>query len=745
MKTIPVVLLVVCFLLVARVTCAANQPTNSLPPDGNWTGVYQTEGFVRMTFRLPSGWATEDSAGIELRLEPLVATRGIGNAGPLGVVPATVKFDRGSGAFSLVPAAGARSTLGVEIPVFTGVYDREHGVVGGKISGRVNNPWFVLAPDKVAQRAFVATLEAVAQRRASGSALSVIGSKLGLGGKNQDKLRKWAEQFLAEYPDTDAQRTTRGEIQSKIRNLFQDQSFKPYFGKTFDEMSVSELGSIQHTIQQVPTPRSNFPEERANGVLKTVQNSFHTIQPSPFLASGVTLAVLSMRAVDGWRTTTLQQVKAAEPVAASWQLFQSAESTAKDVLGDDWPSRRAAFSDAVAGARTKTASPLLQAGIGEYLASADAQDPARVRDTLATLNSPPAAIANRQPVAGLSLAELASRASPEVRDAQIAKLTRALSSASEARCASDRTAVRALPSGLAGLDAVNEKYREMTALYSTLPGGVAGCAAFTDLSEVRTALLVDSESELAARIGHAANRGDVNAITSRYLSSSLEGGAAGERLLAMADQRNEELRAAQAAAIEKEKQRIAALCGLNTDGLTYAADVQLICAGEFSNVGFGRDGEEAAALVSGYVGAFAENCKAALPANKVEITEQQCVREEWTERGGWEVAGSRHCAEYRTVGTGKYADPEVLALADQLQQKQYGALMGDFFGNLARALKDPVGFTSGKIRPVVDARRDMVRVLAVNGCASNATKQFQKNLLNFGSGHPSAGRTNKSP
>ncbi len=168
--------------------------------------------------------------------------------------------------------------------------------------------------------------------------------------------------------------------------------------------------------------------------------------------------------------------------------------------------------------------------------------------------------------------------------------------------------------------------------------------------------------------------------------------------------------------------------------------MELICAGEFAHVGFGRDSEETAALVSGYLGAFADNCKAALPSNKVEITEQVCVQEAWTERGGWEVAGSRHCVQYETRGTGKYADPEVLTLADQLQVQQYGALMGDLVGNLAKAFSNPVGFMAGKVRPVVNGRNDMVRLLSVNGCASKPSKLFQKNLLNFGSGRAASGQ-----
>jgi hypothetical protein len=38
------------------------------------------------------------------------------------------------------------------------------------------------------------------------------------------------------------------------------------------------------------------------------------------------------------------------------------------------------------------------------------------------------------------------------------------------------------------------------------------------------------------------------------------------------------------------------------------------------------------------------------------------------------------------------------------------------------------------VKPYDDARRDMNRVLSVNGCASKPVKQFQRNLIDFGSG-----------
>lgn len=164
MKTIAQWLAAFTFLCAAAAP-AATPLTSSVPPGGAWTGVYQPQGFTRMTFLLPNGWATSGSTEIQLRLETLVETRQIGMTGPMGVVPATVKFDAVSGAFSLVPAASARATLGTEVPTLTGVYDGARGIIGGRASGRLDNPWFVLAPDALAQKAFVKRLEALAQGR----------------------------------------------------------------------------------------------------------------------------------------------------------------------------------------------------------------------------------------------------------------------------------------------------------------------------------------------------------------------------------------------------------------------------------------------------------------------------------------------------------------------------------------------------------------------------------------------------
>ena len=168
---------------------------------------------------------------------------------------------------------------------------------------------------------------------------------------------------------------------------------------------------------------------------------------------------------------------------------------------------------------------------------------------------------------------------------------------------------------------------------------------------------------------------------------------------------------------------------LRTEGLHYAADLSAIYLGDFGEITFGRRGTPAAALIGAYVQAFSERCAASLPANKVEITVEKCEREEWQENAYGEVPGSRHCARTVTVRTGRYADPELYKLSGELQAEQVVSAIGD----IGEALRDPIGYTSSKVKATLSANKDMPQLLAVNGCASPATKRFQANLIRFAS------------
>lgn len=177
---------------------------------------------------------------------------------------------------------------------------------------------------------------------------------------------------------------------------------------------------------------------------------------------------------------------------------------------------------------------------------------------------------------------------------------------------------------------------------------------------------------------------------------------------------------------------------LRTEGLNFGDDLARIYVGDFAQVGFARDGAEFAMLLSQYMNTYSRQCPNDLPANKVEIMVQECTRESYTVNGyGVEQAGSRHCVSYRTVGTGRYADPDVYRLHGQLEGALSRAMMGGVLGGVlggARPGSDPTAGMRRMTDVAVYARNDLPMLLRQNQCSSPALKRLQDNMVLFGQG-----------
>ena len=173
---------------------------------------------------------------------------------------------------------------------------------------------------------------------------------------------------------------------------------------------------------------------------------------------------------------------------------------------------------------------------------------------------------------------------------------------------------------------------------------------------------------------------------------------------------------------------------LRTDALNYGDDLKRIYVGDFEHVRFTRAGTELAALVSSYMTTYSQDCSGFLPKNKVEIMKQECSHEEWMVNGyGLEQPGSRHCTVYRTVGTGRYADPQVYDLQKHLDIATAGSMVGD----MVSAMKQGGDLASGmkKMTDVmIYAGSDMPHLLQDNGCSSPRTMRLQANMIRFGWG-----------
>ena len=175
------------------------------------------------------------------------------------------------------------------------------------------------------------------------------------------------------------------------------------------------------------------------------------------------------------------------------------------------------------------------------------------------------------------------------------------------------------------------------------------------------------------------------------------------------------------------------LASLKTDTLNYGDDVKRIYVGDFEHVTFKPDSTEFGLMVGGYMNEYAESCDRFLPKDKVEIMTQECATEQVT-RNGYGVELSRSCVSYRTVGTGKYADPQVYSLQKRLDAGMAAGMMNSMFQGMSQRGGDPAGGMKQMTDVAVYVKQDMSHFVDDNGCASPATMRFQANMLHYGHG-----------
>jgi hypothetical protein len=169
---------------------------------------------------------------------------------------------------------------------------------------------------------------------------------------------------------------------------------------------------------------------------------------------------------------------------------------------------------------------------------------------------------------------------------------------------------------------------------------------------------------------------------------------------------------------------------LKVGGLNYEKELMALFLGDFPNSGLEPESGTFASLFPSYVTAFARTCKAYLPSNRVEITKQECARESTPVNIYGNPVGATTCVEYRTVGTGLYADPALLAISERLQARQAGKLIGGMFNRS----QDPMATTRQMTDVMLLAHNDMNQLLRANQCNSMAIKRLQDNMVRFAGG-----------
>ena len=140
-------------------------------------------------------------------------------------------------------------------------------------------------------------------------------------------------------------------------------------------------------------------------------------------------------------------------------------------------------------------------------------------------------------------------------------------------------------------------------------------------------------------------------------------------------------------------------------GLNYETELTALYLGDFAHARLQRDGAEFDSLFGNYLKAFARRCSAYLPANKVEMTRPECAREQYTVNRYGARTGPPTCVEYRQVGTGLYADPDLYAAQQKVEVEVGRNMIRDTFRDMSG--KNPMATGMRAVDAATSVGRDM--------------------------------------
>ncbi|APQ18916.1 hypothetical protein [Maribacter hydrothermalis] len=175
------------------------------------------------------------------------------------------------------------------------------------------------------------------------------------------------------------------------------------------------------------------------------------------------------------------------------------------------------------------------------------------------------------------------------------------------------------------------------------------------------------------------------------------------------------------------------LLELNTDGLYFAEFYDYIFRGHFEELDINRGDMRFLLIFDQYLRAYGAQCAGNLPADKVEIMNEECATEEVT-KNGWGDVISRVCIKYVWVGSGIYAKPELYeAYAEIDQIQRFKGL-----GTMMQMITDPNGMGNSvdMIHKTNGLKGDMGKIFKLNACDSPGLKRFEENLKLFALNKP---------
>ena len=170
----------------------------------------------------------------------------------------------------------------------------------------------------------------------------------------------------------------------------------------------------------------------------------------------------------------------------------------------------------------------------------------------------------------------------------------------------------------------------------------------------------------------------------------------------------------------------------SANGLHNEKTLTDLYTGNFVGIPFDRENLPFLTLFQSYLESYAQHCAAYLPPNKVEMTRQVCARESYQVNQYGARVGASTCVEYRTEGTGLYADPVLYDAKGEVDRVAALSVVKDTLKLMTQ--KNPLEGALNTLKDTQVTADDMNRLFGLNSCPSPGVKRFQENLRLFALG-----------
>ena len=545
------------------------------------------------------------------------------------------------------------------------------------------------------------------------------------------KTIEWVGILQKEYPGVDLGHTMSNRVQQMSVPLFADAVFQKEFGVSYPKLSDAERRDFfrMHLI-----PCTNV---RRYGQQMSVLQIFNT----PFmpgtagtgpLAPGQLIPALNRLETSRTMLRADEQFLAgASPTLENYDRVTGLPGQRKDELARVWPSEKAQFEATVKDAVARSASVAVQAQIQTLLAaSASPQVAKQLRDAPRTYSA------------------LFQAMPPDQRTTLVNKLDDRRGAMLRDLLPPQQARADSFPATRQGLNDGAEWFASYQAVFLDAPVIPEAAALAKSYLTKRKVALVKLAPQFKVEIEDSQ---DANAVTSMYdevFRLPYDRETETYKQISAARSARAELlnkRAEHARLAAEEKADKAALqrgeintSSLKLANLTNAAAFRALYVGDFAHTGMQRTNVVFVDAFDGYLQKFGGACKESLPADKVEMSEPECVRsvERTVTKGYAVLSRAEECVEWGRRPLGVYSDPQAFAAKVKLE----GLAQSNGFRDFLSMLKtpDPLASATGQMGNMVASelslQRDIPQLIAENGCGSKALARLQENLTRFANG-----------